>query len=87
MNDITDKCKEKNIRLIWYVTPYVGDFNYDRAMKDYVSKNGGEYINLFEHINDIGLDANSDFSDSDHLNASGAKKVAIYFSEYINTEK
>lgn len=87
MNDITDKCKEKNIRLIWYVTPYVGDYNYDRAMKDYVSKNGGEYINLFEHINDIGLDANSDFSDSDHLNASGAKKVAVYLSEYINTEK
>ena len=29
----------------------------------------------------------SDFSDSDHLNASGAKKVAICFSEYIDTEK
>ena len=29
----------------------------------------------------------SDFSDSDHLNASGAKRGAICFSEYINTER
>ena len=83
MDDITAECSKRDIRLVWYVTPYVGDYNYDDAMKDYVAANGGEYINLFEHLEEMGFDSQTDFADSDHLNANGARKVADYLSDYI----
>lgn len=86
MNDITDICNKQGIRLIWYVTPYVGDYNYDTAMKEYVQKNGGEYVNLFECLDDIGFDSKTDMYDADHLNKNGAKKVALYFAKYIRQE-
>ena len=52
-------------------------------MKRYAEANNCIYLNLFEKIDDIGIDGNTDFRDIDHLNDSGAKKVADYLGGYI----
>lgn len=84
MKDIAKKCNEKGIRLIWFAEPYVGDYNYDQAMEQFVKENGGEYVNLFNHLSDMNFDSKTDLADADHLNSSGAKKVSDYLSTYIN---
>jgi len=83
MDNIRERCEKDNIRLIWYTVPYVGDYNYSDAMKSYVNENGGEYINMFEHLTEIGFDSKTDMLDGDHVNAYGAKKITKYLSEYI----
>ena len=36
-----------------------------------------------DHIEEMGLDEASDFSDTGHLNASGAAKIARYMGAYL----
>lgn len=86
MNEITEKCNSKGIRLIWYTIPYAGDYNYSEAMKDYVDRNGGEYINLFDKIEEVGLDSQTDYNDSDHLNSRGAKKISVYLADVLTQD-
>ena len=40
-------------------------------------------LTLFEHMDDVGLNGDTDFMDIEHLNISGATKVADYLGEYI----
>lgn len=82
MNRIREKCDESQIKIIWFTIPYVGDYNYSDAMKEYVSTYGGEYVNLYEHLSEIGFDGETDMLDGDHVNASGAKKITNYLADY-----
>lgn len=52
-------------------------------MEGYAEKNDCKYLNLFEYVDEIGLDCEKDFSDTDHLNAKGAKKVTNFLGKYI----
>jgi hypothetical protein len=52
-------------------------------MKQYAQDNGCVYFNLFEYIDETGIDGETDFSDTGHLNDSGAAKVADFLGEYI----
>lgn len=83
LDNIVEKCDENDIQLIFYTVPYEGQFNYSKAMKNYAEKNGCVYLDLFEKMNEVGIDSNTDFQDDTHLNDSGAKKVADYLGAYI----
>lgn len=62
---------------------YRGEYNYADAMTVYAEEHGCDYLNLFEHLDEIGIDGASDFRDTGHLNDSGAAKVADYLGQYI----
>ena len=83
LDKIVNICNENNIRLIFYTVPYEGEYNYSDAMAEYAAANNCTYLNLFEHMDDVGLNGDTDFMDIEHLNISGATKVADYLGEYI----
>ena len=85
LDNIVRICRENDIALIFYTVPYEGEYNYSDAMKKYAAENGCDYINFFELMDETGLDGNTDFMDFEHLNTSGATKVADYLGNYITT--
>lgn len=83
LDDIVSICRERDIGIIFYTTPWEGIYNYADAMTEYAAENGCVYFNLFEYMDEIGLDCETDFSDPGHLNDSGAVKVSDFLGEYI----
>lgn len=83
LDDIVKICKEEDIEIIFYTVPYQGSYGYYKAMEDYAAENGCVYLNLFENMEEIGIDETTDFRDATHLNDVGAKKIAGYLGEYI----
>lgn len=83
LDRIVEVCKEEDIQIIFFTTPYQGGYGYYEAMDKYAKENGCVYINMFEKIDEIGLDCNTDFADYSHLNYYGATKVADYLGAYI----
>lgn len=83
LDDIVETCNEKDIDIIFITVPYMGSYAYGDAMTRYAQENGCQYFNMFEMIDEIGFDCNTDFRDSGHLNNSGAVKVADFLGEYI----
>lgn len=83
LDQIVKVCHENNIDIIFYTIPYQGEYCYSDAMKVYAEENNCTYLNLFENIDEVGIDGTTDFQDETHLNDSGAKKVAAYLGYYI----
>lgn len=83
LDEIVNICKENNIEIIFYTAPWQGTYAYSDAIKAYARENGCVYFNLFEYLDYIGIDCETDFCDEAHLNDSGAIKVADFLGEYI----
>lgn len=83
LDEIVDLCRENDIEIIFYTVPYQGQYNYSDAMEEYAKKNGYVYFDLFKYADEVGIDGKTDFQDTDHLNSSGAVKVADYLGQYI----
>ncbi len=83
LDGIVQVCSEKNIQILFYTAPYQGRHHYFKAMEDYATENGCQYINLFEKMDEIGIDDQTDFYNEGHLNTSGALKTADYLGQYI----
>lgn len=83
LDEMVKTCNNKGVELLFFTCPYADDYYYSDAMKRYAEDNNCKYLNLFEHIDDMGLDGMKDLEDESHLNESGAGKVATYLSEFI----
>jgi len=81
--EMVQLCKEKNIEVLFYTVPSAKIFNYSEAMKKFAKENGCAYVDLYELVDETGLDGQTDFSDISHLNQSGATKVADYMGQYL----
>ena len=84
LDQIVDECKERDIEVIFYTCLWEGAYNYGDAMTKYAKENGCDYLNLFENLDDTGIDGATDLQDEGHLNASGAAKLADYMGRYIS---
>lgn len=86
--DILDKivktCKENDIEVIFFTTPFEGEYHYNDAIADYAEKNGCVYLDLFELYDEVGYDEKTDFCDPNHLNVTGAQRTADYLGKYID---
>lgn len=83
LDDLVGICRDRDIEILFYTAPWEGEYQYGDAMKRYADENGCYYLNLFELIEEVGLDPETDFSDPEHLNDSGAVKVADYLGKFI----
>ncbi|SFC26535.1 hypothetical protein [Butyrivibrio sp. YAB3001] len=83
LDDIMMTCRANDIKVVFYTAPYQGEYKYANAMKDYAEQNGCAYFNLFEYVDEIGIDGKTDFSDKGHLNTSGSNKVADFLGKYL----
>lgn len=78
-------CDEKNIKLLLFKSPNsTWGKNESESIKQFVNKNGIDFIDLHEHIEDIGFDSNHDFSDEGHLNYFGAQKVTDFMAKVVS---
>lgn len=83
LDSIVECCEKKGIKVLFYTCPYYGENNYSDALSEYCKDNGCEYLNLFEKVEEMGFNWETDLQDEGHLNDSGAKKVADYLGGII----
>lgn len=84
LDEIVKICEEKNIQILFYTCPYEGEFNYSDSLKQYADAHENTaYIDLFEHIDEMDLNGDTDFQDRSHTNSKGARKVANFLGQYI----
>ena len=83
LDEIVSICKEEDIDIIFLTIPWGENFKYGDAMKEFAAQNDCVYFNLFEYIEELGIDEDTDFKDIGHLNPEGAVKVTDFLGEYI----
>lgn len=90
LDEIVELCNEHDTKIIFYTTPYQitsewkNNVIWSDAIREYAEENGCEFIDFIELQDKVGIDGNTDFIDPDHLNDSGAKKVANYLGKFIS---
>lgn len=87
LEKMTQLCKENDIQLILVKAPSLYPHWYDEwetQIEDYATKNGLLYLNFLEHIEEIGIDFNTDTYDGGlHMNLSGAEKLSNYLGQIL----
>lgn len=87
LKQITELCKENNIKLVLIKAPSVYPYWYDEyeeQIKEYAQNNNLDYYNFKEKVEEIGIDYNTDTYDGGlHLNLTGATKLSKYFSKIL----
>jgi len=83
LDEMLALCKENDAEVVFYITPYSGAFGYGDAMKKYAAENDCVFLDLYELIDEVGIDGSTDYFDSGHTNISGATKIANYLGKYI----
>ena len=88
---MVELCRQNNVKLIWYVAPYNSietsytDLFQEQRMfnwiGDYAAEQGIPFYNLFYEMDQIGLEFDKDFRDSQHLNCYGQEKLTHYMAE------
>lgn len=82
--DIVLLCKTRGIMPIFYTVPYATDtYEYSDALTKFAKENDCYYINLFDEMDEVGIETNSDFANEGHLNINGAKKITDYLGNYL----
>ena len=79
-------CHENKIQLMIYSAPSPKNYNHLRTdrIKGLCVKYKLKYLDLNEHVKDIGINWQTDTRDrGDHLNISGAIKTTTFIEEYL----
>ncbi len=86
---IVELCKEKDVVPILVNIP-ANKNNYSEdtqkkvnTLMRYTEDNGGLALNSLPHLDEIGIDYDTDFGDSSHLNFMGAAKTADYMASFL----
>lgn len=90
LDKITALCEEEGIRLVLIKAPSLYPHWYDEweaQVEEYAAKHELLYINFLEHIDEIGIDYNTDTYDAGlHMNLAGAEKCSLYLGEILSEE-
>ncbi len=81
-------CEEKGVQLVLIKAPSLSPIwhePWDAQIKDYAECNGLTYLNLMNHIGEMGIDWNTDTYDAGlHLNVWGAEKATRWLGEVLS---
>lgn len=86
MKQIKKLCDKNNIELLLVSAPSPMNHNYQKhnSIEQYALENDIAYIDLNMHIDELGIDWQTDTLDmGDHLNISGALKTTAYMENYL----
>ena len=83
LDEIVGLCRDNGMDVLFITTPMEESFFYSDAMTEYAKEHGCGYIDLIELMDEVGIDGETDFYDSAHLNVSGAEKASRYLGQYI----
>jgi hypothetical protein len=85
--DLLDYLEEKNLRALFVITPYSSTEEEQRRinyMSDLITSRGYDFVDMNQHIDEIGLDFQNDIRDyGTHTNVVGGEKVTRWFEEYL----
>lgn len=77
-------CREHNIEPVFFTVPFKSGYSFADAMTEYAREKGCVYINMFDHMEECGLDPKTDFRDAGHTNSRGAAKISAYLGKYLS---
>ena len=84
---MVELCKENDVQLVLLKAPSMYPVwwdQWDEQMKEYAEKHDLLYINMLEHIDEIGIDWATDTYDAGlHLNVYGAEKASRWFGKIL----
>ena len=93
LKKIKDYCDKHDTELLLVGIPYTyldgHEKSAEKQMKrlrwfeDYASENGYNYLNMFECMDEIGLDSEKDFCSPAHTNLVGGEKITSYLGDYL----
>lgn len=83
LDKIVALCEEEGIEIVFFTVPYSGEYNYSDAMAEYAADNNCAYLNLFDSLDEIDFNWDTDLGDSGHLSYEGAQKVSSYLGSYL----
>ena len=82
--------KEKGVELILVKAPSVYPYwydEYDVQIEEYAAKHGLAFYNFLDHVDEMGIDYNTDTYDAGlHLNLQGATKLTTFFGQILAEE-
>lgn len=87
LNKLVELCTDNNVNLVLVYFPYQFDnanADFDLWLQDFAANNSIIYINM--NSIDIGLNYDTDFFDSGHLNALGFQKTTDYLGSFIQKQ-
>lgn len=72
MDDMVAALQEKGCQVVFWVAPWsTEEYQYFNVLQEYCEEHNCGYLNMFEHMEDAGISAETDFCDPHHLNVSG----------------
>jgi hypothetical protein len=90
LDSIVKICKENDINLVFIKAPTLYPHWYDeweKQIEEYADRHEILYINFLEHLEESGIDFNTDTYDMGlHLNLSGAEKLSKYFGKILKNK-
>jgi len=83
-------CEKHGTQLVLIKAPALSPVwwdQWDEQIEEYAAQHGLLYINMLEHIDEIGIDWQTDTYDTGlHLNVHGAEKAAKWFGKVLTEE-
>lgn len=83
LTQIVELCRDNGIQVVLCTIPWQGTNVYAEYLQNFADFYGCGYVNFYDHLEEMGLDATADFSDTGHLNTTGAAKIARYLGAYL----
>lgn len=81
--EIVDLCHNNGVEVLFYSAPCADVNVYVAALEQFAQQKDCKYINLYECVEEMGLDQETDFYDDFHVNKSGAAKISTFMGKYI----
>jgi len=90
LNKMVQLCEENGVQLVLIKAPALSPVwwdQWDAQIEEFAEEKGLLYINMLEHIEEIGIDWSKDTYDTGlHLNVYGAEKAASWFGEILSQQ-
>lgn len=82
--EISILCEKRNVKLMFFKSPsstWTG--SQSETVKTFMRENKLTYLEMNDYLEVIGIDAEKDFFDEEHLNYSGADKSTEFMAKYL----
>ena len=90
LDKMVELCKANDVQLVLVKAPSMSPIwwdQWDQQMVDYAQKHDLLYVNMLDHIEEIGIDWSTDTYDAGlHLNVYGAEKAARWFGKILSEQ-
>ena len=90
LNKMVELCKKHGTQLVLVKAPSLYPVwwdQWDAQITDFAEENELLYINMLDHVEEIGIDWSTDTYDAGlHLNVYGAEKAAVWFGQILSQQ-